>query len=61
VRRPRRAIRPKLGDGARRVKLVWPGLRRAKGRKLARTVVVPVTIVDKRGKRFGGRLRVKRG
>jgi hypothetical protein len=61
VRRPRRAIRPKLGDGARRVKLVWPGLRRAKGRKLARTVVVPVTIVDERGKRFGGRLRVKRG
>jgi hypothetical protein len=58
IRRPRKAVRPKLGDGARRAKIVWPGLR-AK-RKLRRTVVVPVTMVDERGKRFRLRLRVRR-
>jgi hypothetical protein len=58
IRRPRKAVRPKLGDGARRVKIVWPGLRAQ--RKLRRTVVVPVTVVDERGKRFRLRLRVRR-
>jgi hypothetical protein len=57
--RARRAVKPKLGDGARRVKVVWKRLR-AK-RKLKRTVVVPVTMVDERGKRFALRVRVPRG
>jgi hypothetical protein len=57
--RARRAVKPKLGDGARRVKIVWK-LLRAK-RKLKRTLVVPVTMVDERGKRNALRLRVRRG
>jgi hypothetical protein len=57
--RARRAVKPKLGDGARRVKIVWK-LLRAK-RKLKRTVVVPVAMVDERGKRFALRMRVPRG
>lgn len=59
--RPRKAIRPKLGAGARRIKVVWKGLKRAKGkRKLARTLVVPITMTDKRGKVTTPRLRVRR-
>jgi hypothetical protein len=57
--RTRRAVKPKLGDGARRVKIVWKRLR-AK-RKLKRTVVVPVTMVDERGKRTALRVRAPRG
>jgi hypothetical protein len=60
VGRARRAVKPKLGNGARRVKIVWKGLRRAK-RQLKRTVVVPVTMVDERGKRTALRVRVGRG
>jgi hypothetical protein len=59
IRRPRRALRPKLGDGARRVKVVWKGLKPR--RKLKKTVVVPVTMVDERGKRFPLKIRVARG
>jgi hypothetical protein len=59
ARGSRRAVRPKLGDGARRVKIVWRGLR-AK-RKLARTVTVPVSMRDARGKKLVLRLRVRRG
>jgi hypothetical protein len=59
IRRPRRAVRPKLGDGARRVKIVWKGLKPR--RKLKKTVVVPLTMVDERGKRFPLKLRVPRG
>jgi hypothetical protein len=59
TRRPRRAVKPSLGDGARRVKIVWKGLRQR--RKLGRTVVVPVTMVDERGRRFALRVRVLRG
>jgi hypothetical protein len=59
IRRPRRALRPKLGDGARRVKVVWKGLKTR--RKLKKTVVVPVTMVDERGKRFPLKIRVPRG
>ena len=58
ARPARRAVRPKLGDGARRVKIVWRGLR-AK-RKLPRTVTVPVSMTDARGKRVALRLRVRR-
>ncbi|MEA2333032.1 MAG: hypothetical protein QOH58_3170 [Thermoleophilaceae bacterium] len=58
TKRARGAIRPKLGKGARRVKIVWRGLRRTKG-KLPRTVVVPVTMTDTRGKRTRLRVRVK--
>lgn len=61
ARRARKAISPKLGGGARRVKIVWKGLKRAKGKRLARTVVVPVTMTDKRGKRITLRVRVRRG
>jgi hypothetical protein len=57
--KPRKAVRPKLGSGARRVKIVWPGLR-AK-RKLRRNVLVPVTMVDARGKRTVLRVRAERG
>jgi hypothetical protein len=57
--RPRKAVKPKLRGGARRVRIVWRGLR-AK-RKLKRTVVVPVTMMDKRGKRFALKVRVRRG
>jgi hypothetical protein len=59
IRRPRRAVKPRLGDGARRVKIVWKGLRPR--RKVKRRVVVPVTMVDERGKRFALKLRVLRG
>jgi hypothetical protein len=56
--RPRRAVKPKLGDGARRVKIVWKGLR-AK-RRLKRRVAVPVTMVDERGKRFALKVKATR-
>jgi hypothetical protein len=56
--RPRRAVKPKLGDGARRVKIVWKDLR-AK-RRLGRRVLVPVTMVDERGKRFALRVKARR-
>ncbi|MGH2798803.1 MAG: hypothetical protein ACRDM0_14270, partial [Thermoleophilaceae bacterium] len=59
VRRARRAVKPKLGGGARRVKIVWRGLRAR--RKVRRTVVVPLTMVDDRGKRFTPKVRVPRG
>ncbi|MGH2823308.1 MAG: hypothetical protein ACRDLY_09875 [Thermoleophilaceae bacterium] len=59
VRRARRAVKPKLGGGARRVKIVWRGLRAR--RKVRRTVVVPLTMVDDRGKRFTPKVRVARG
>jgi hypothetical protein len=59
--RPRRAVQPKLGAGARRIKVVWTGLRRAKGKRVGATVVVPVTIRDSRGKRTALRVRVRRG
>jgi hypothetical protein len=58
IRRARRAIAPKLGGGARRVKIVWKGLRAR--RKVKRTVVVPLTMVDARGKRVTSRERVPR-
>jgi hypothetical protein len=58
VRRARRAVKPKLGDGARRVKIVWKGLRAR--RKVKRTVVVPLTMVDERDKRFASKERVLR-
>jgi hypothetical protein len=58
VRRARRAVKPKLGDGARRVKIVWKGLRAR--RKVKRTVLVPLTTVDERGKRFTSKERVLR-
>ena len=54
----RRAVRPNLGDGARRVKIVWRGLK-AK-RKLPRRVTVPVSMRDERGKRIVLRVRVRR-
>ena len=60
-RRARRAVKPKLGDGARRIRITWSGLRRAKGKKLPRRVVVPVTLRDARGKTTTLRLRVLRG
>ncbi|HEV3377192.1 MAG TPA: hypothetical protein VG126_07915 [Thermoleophilaceae bacterium] len=58
MRRPRRAVAPTLGDGARRVKMVWPGLR-ARG-KVKRIVVVPLTMVDERGKTISSKVRVLR-
>jgi hypothetical protein len=58
VRRARRAVKPKLGDGARRVKVVWKGLRAR--RKVKRAVLVPLTMVDERGKRFTSKERVLR-
>ena len=59
IRRPRRTLKPRLGDGARRVKIVWKGLRAR--RRVGRTVVVPATMVDERGKRFALRVSVLRG
>jgi hypothetical protein len=59
--RARRAISPPLGGGARRVKIVWKGLKRVKGKKLARTVVVPIAMTDTRGKVTRVRVRVRRG
>jgi hypothetical protein len=59
IRRPRRALRPKMGDGARRVKIVWKGLKPR--RKLKKTVLVRVSMVDERGKRFPLKVRVPRG
>jgi hypothetical protein len=59
--RSRRAVSPQLGGGARRVKIVWKGLKRVKGKKLARTVVVPIAMTDKRGNVTTLRVRVRRG
>jgi hypothetical protein len=59
--RARKAISPKLSGGARRIKVVWKGLKRVKHRKLGRTLVVPVTMTDSRGKQTTLRLRVRRG
>jgi hypothetical protein len=56
-----RAVKPKLGDGARRIRITWSGLKRAKGKQLPRRVVIPVTIWDARGKQATLRLRVLRG
>jgi hypothetical protein len=56
---PRRALSRKL-RGARRVKLVWKGLTRVKGKKLRR-VVVPIVMKDKRGKTTRLRVRVYPG
>jgi hypothetical protein len=58
MRRARRSVAPRLGDGARRVKIVWKGLRAR--RKVKRTVLVPLTMVDERGKRFASKERVLR-
>jgi hypothetical protein len=60
-RRVPKAINQKLSKGARRVKIVWKGLKGAKGKKVARTLVVPVKMTDERGKTTSLRLRVKRG
>ena len=49
ARGSRRAVRANASNGARRVKIVWRGLR-AK-RKLPRRVTVPVSMSDERGKR----------
>jgi hypothetical protein len=58
---PRRTVRPKLAGGARRVKIVWKGLKRRNAkRKLAKTLTVPVTLTDKRGKTTKLRVRVER-
>jgi hypothetical protein len=43
------------------VKIVWKGLKRVKGKKLARTVVVPIAMTDTRGKVTRVRVRVRRG
>jgi hypothetical protein len=59
--RAKRAVGPKLGKGARQVKIVWAGLKRAKGKKVRRRLVVPVTMTDARGKKTTLRLRVRRG
>jgi hypothetical protein len=59
--RARKAISPQLSGGARRIKVVWKGLKRVRHRKLGRTVVVPVTMKDSRGKQTTLRLRVRRG
>jgi hypothetical protein len=56
-----RAVKPKLGDGARRIRITWSGLKRAKGGKLPRRIVVPVAMRDERGKRTALKLRVVRG
>jgi hypothetical protein len=58
ARPSRRAVKPRLGNGARRVKVVWKRLRAR--RKLKRNVIVPVSMVDERGKRFALRVRVRR-
>ncbi len=58
ARGTRRAVRPNLGGGARRVKIVWGGLR-AK-RRVPRTVRVPLSMVDARGKRITLSVRVRR-
>jgi hypothetical protein len=58
---PRKAISPRLRGGARRVKIVWRGLKPVKGKQLPRTVVVPVTVTDTRGKRTTLSVRVRRG
>jgi hypothetical protein len=54
----RRAVRTNVSNGARRVKIVWRGLR-AK-RKLPRRVTVRVSMRDERGKRTTAKLRVRR-
>jgi hypothetical protein len=54
----RRAVRTNVSNGARRVKIIWRGLR-AK-RKLPRRVTVRVSMRDERGKRTTAKLRVRR-
>jgi hypothetical protein len=59
ARAKRKAVGVKIGgDGARRVKIVWRGLKAR--RKLRATLKVPVSMVDERGKRTGVRKSVPR-
>jgi hypothetical protein len=59
--RAKRALAPKLGAGARRLKIVWKGLKRTKGHRVRRTLTVPVTLRDTRGKKTKLKLRVRVG
>jgi hypothetical protein len=57
--RARRSVAPKLGGHVRRVKIVWKGLVRTRGRKVRRTLTIPVTLKDTRGKKTTLRVRVR--
>jgi hypothetical protein len=61
--RSKRALKPKLGRSARRIRIVWSGLKRTKGHKVRRTLTVPVTLKDTRGKKttLKVRVRIRRG
>ena len=59
VRRAHRALKPRLGGKARRIRIVWSGLTRAHGHHIGRRVTIPVTMKDTRGKKTALRLRVR--
>jgi len=61
VRRAKRAVKPRLAGGARRIKIVWRGLKVKRGKKLRPRAAVPVRMVDERGKTFALRPRAPRG
>ena len=60
-RRAKRTLKPKLGAGARRIKIVWSGLKRTRGHRVRRTLKVPVTLKDTRGRTTTLKLRVRVG
>jgi hypothetical protein len=55
----KRTLAPKLGGKARRVRIVWKGLVRTRGHKVKKTLTIPVTLTDTRGKKTTLKLRVR--
>jgi len=57
--RAKRTLTPTLGAGARRIKIVWSGLKRTKGHRVRHTLTLPVTLRDTRGKKTTLKVRVR--
>ena len=55
----RRALNPKLGSGVRRIKVVWKGLRRSRGKRIGKKLTIPVRLKDTRGKTTTLKLHVR--
>jgi hypothetical protein len=57
--RAKRTLKPKLGAGARRIKIVWSGLKRTKGHRVRHTLTLPLTLRDTRGKKTTLKIHVR--
>jgi hypothetical protein len=54
----RRALAPRLHGSARRIRIVWSGLTRARGHHVGKRLSFPVTLKDARGKKTTLKVRV---